>query len=206
MINSTRGQRRASEATDSETKIALLDAGRACVREHGLGRTTSRLIARTAGANLGAITYYFGSKDDLLAEALFGELSTRLIPVMETLEGTDPAPSRLLSAVQDLVAEFESSAEDVPVYLNALMSSIEPGPLAERAHELLSDLRGRLASVIDQLKAEDVIPHWVDPDAMASLLIAAAHGIALHTQLDPEGSTAAHLAGQLAGLLLAVSN
>ena len=205
MTDPVKEQRRASESSDSETRLALLAAGRDCVREHGLAKTTSRLIAGAAGVNLGAITYYFGSKDDLLAEALFGELSARLAPVMDMLESDDPAPSRLLRAVQELIAEFENSAQDVPVYLNALVLSTEPGPLADRARALLSDLRERLASVIIQLKDEGLIAAWVDPGPMASLLIAAGNGIALQTQLDPEGSTAAELAGQLAGLLLAAS-
>ena len=73
------------------------------------------------------------------------------------------------------------------------------------AQALLSDLRERLGSVIQQLKADGVISSWVEPDAMAALLIAAGNGIALQTQLDPEGATAAQLAGQLSGLLLAAS-
>lgn len=205
MNDATTGQRRASRPSDSETRLALLAAGRDCVREHGLAKTTSRLIAGAAGVNLGSITYYFGSKEALLAEALFGELSTRITPVMATLEGDDPAPNRLLSAVQELIAEFESSAQDVPVYLNALLLSTEPGPLADRAQALLSDLHERLASVIARLKADGVIAAWVQPDAMASLLLAAGNGVALQTQLDPEGPTAAEIAGQLAGLLLAAS-
>ena len=175
------------------------------MREYGLAKTTRRLIAGAADVNLGSITYYFGSKEDLLAEALFGELSARLAPVLDTLESDDPAPGRLLGAVQDLIVEFEKSAPDVPVYLNALVLSTEPGPLADRARTLLSDLHARLASVIGQLKADGVIAEWVEPEAMASLLIATGNGIALQTQLDPEGATAAQLAAQLAGLLLAAS-
>ncbi|MEO6629582.1 MAG: TetR/AcrR family transcriptional regulator [Aquihabitans sp.] len=205
MNDTTSGRRRTSGQSDSASRLALLAAGRECVRTHGLAKTTSRLIAGAAGVNLGSITYYFGSKDALLAEALFGELSTRLAPVMDTLEGDDPAASRLLGAVQELIAEFEASAHDVPVYLNALVLSTEPGLLAERARALLSDLQQRLATVIARLATDGVIARWVDPQAMASLLLAAANGIALQTQLDPDGPTAAELAGQLAGLLLAAA-
>ena len=205
MSEGTRRQRRASGPSDAAARLALLAAGRSCVRDHGLAKATSRLIAGTADVNLGAITYYFGSKDDLLAEALFGELSARIEPVMATLEGNDPAPGRLLRAVQELITEFERSAPDVPVYLNALVHSTEPGPLADRARTLLSDLHDRLAAVIAQLKADGVIAGWVDPPVMASLLVATGNGIALQTQLDPEGPSAAQLAAQLSGLLLAAS-
>lgn len=36
---------------------------------HGFDATTTRMIAQAASMNLGAIPYYFGSKDDLYAEA-----------------------------------------------------------------------------------------------------------------------------------------
>lgn len=36
---------------------------------HGFDATTTRMIAQASGMNLGAIPYYFGSKDDLYAEA-----------------------------------------------------------------------------------------------------------------------------------------
>lgn len=36
---------------------------------HGFDGTTTRMIAQAAGMNLGAIPYYFGSKDDLYIEA-----------------------------------------------------------------------------------------------------------------------------------------
>ena len=206
MNESERGQRRARATTESDARSALLDAGRACVREHGVAKTTSRLIATTARVNLGAITYYFGSKDELLAEALFGELTARLTPVMENLEDSEsPAATRLLSAVQELIAEFERSADEVPVYLNALMLSTEPGPLGERANVMLAELNAKLAEVIAELKREGVIAAWVEPEAMASLLIASGNGIALHSQLNPRGASVPALAGQLAGLLLAAS-
>lgn len=206
MNQSPRGQRRAQATTGSDTRRALLEAGRACVREHGLAKTTSRLIAARADANLGAITYYFGSKDELLAEALFGELTARLAPVIELLEESDePATTRLLSAVRELTAEFDRSIQEVPVYLNALMLSTQPGPLAERSNATLADLKAKLGAVIDQLRADGVIASWVEPNAMASLLIAIANGIALQSQLDPDGPTVSDLAAQLASLLLVAS-
>jgi hypothetical protein len=50
-----------------------------------------------------------------------------------------------------------------------------------------------------------VVPAWVDPPAMAALVMAVANGIALQTRLDPSGPGHEALAGQFAGLLLAAS-
>ncbi|NOX29926.1 MAG: TetR/AcrR family transcriptional regulator [Actinobacteria bacterium] len=204
MNNSTRAQRRATSPDGSDTRLALLVATRDCVREHGAAGATSRLIVEKAGANLGAITYYFGSKDQLVDEALFGELRSRLDPVMVGLESQGPAPARLLN-VQQLVVEFEKSADDVPIYLSALMHSAEAGATDNRGREVITKLRERLSVVIAQLKEEGVVATWVAPAAMASLLVAAANGIALQSRLDPEGPKLVELASQLASLLLAAS-
>ena len=73
-------------SSGTSTRQDLLDAARECVRTHGLAGTTSREITTTAGANLAAITYHFGSKDELIAEALFGELERRIQPALAMLE------------------------------------------------------------------------------------------------------------------------
>ena len=44
---------------------------------------------------------------------------------------------------------------------------------------------------------------WVDPPAMATLLIAVANGLVLQVTVDRFGSSMPELAGQFAGLLLA---
>lgn len=205
MNSKTTAQRRSKTDSDASTRSALLAAARNCVGEHGIAQTTSRLIAASAGANLGAITYYFGSKDDLIGEALFGELERRLAPVMSVLETDSPAPARLLSAVQELTIEFERSDDDVPVFLNALLLSTQAGPVGDRGRRLVAEFRSRLAAVIHQLVGDGVIATWVKPDPMASLLISAANGIALQTRLEPGGAGVTDMVGQLAGLLLAAS-
>ena len=85
------------------------------------------------------------------------------------------------------------------------MSSTRPGPLAERSRALFLELRSQLTQVIAQLKLDGAIAGWVDPAAMAWLLIATANGVAFHSQLDPQGAAVPEIAGQLGGLLVAAS-
>src|SRR6476646_6502099 len=108
-MNHSVDQRRARGTGSSDTRDDLLRAACACVREQGLAGTTSRQIAAEAGANLAAITYHFGSKDELIAEALFGEIERRVRPALAVL-ATEGEPAQLmLLAVQELMAAFERS-------------------------------------------------------------------------------------------------
>src|SRR5688572_13920940 len=54
--------------TTLSTKEALLDAAETLLAQHGVAGASARDITKEAGANLGAINYHFGSKDNLVME------------------------------------------------------------------------------------------------------------------------------------------
>lgn len=53
-----------------DTKTALLEAAGDLFATHGYGSTSIRMIAERAGANVAAINYHFGGKENLYAESL----------------------------------------------------------------------------------------------------------------------------------------
>ena len=185
------------------TRERLLVAARTCLAVGGLASTTSRQIAREADANLGAITYYFGSKEELVAEALAGALREWLAPALEVLgrEG-DPA-ERTVLAIQTLVAAFEAHRDAAPLFLEAVVQAPRLPSLHRRLLDLWRDARGLLGAQMIDMGDRGLLPQWVDPEAMASLFIAVATGLVTQTTVDPEGSDLPAMAAQFGGLLLA---
>ena len=57
------------------TKDKILDAAEALFMEHGFEATSLRAITATAGVNLAAVNYHFGSKEELFQSSAAG--STR---------------------------------------------------------------------------------------------------------------------------------
>jgi AcrR family transcriptional regulator len=198
--------RRRAAPGSPDTRRQLLDAARRCVREKGLAGATSREITAAAGANLAAITYHFGSKDDLLAEALFEEIVRRVEPALAHLEAQADPVAGMLDAVRELLAEFERAKRDTLVYLEALLVAARDARYRRRALELHRAVGRRLTDLIIRLREDAIVPTWVDPKAMAALVLAVANGIALQTQLDPSGPGHDALAGQFAGLLVAAAD
>jgi AcrR family transcriptional regulator len=188
--------------TDPRTQ--LVDATWAQIRVGGLSSATSRAITAAAGANLGAITYYFGSKDTLIAEALVGRIEALIDPALQmlTTDGLEPA-SRVLGAAARLQASLEWSADDAPGYLEAILQSRHGGPLGDAVRHLFAELRGALAVQMTDLKAGGYLPDWVEPDAMAGLLLAVAQGVVGQTIADPAGPGHGQMADQFVKLLLA---
>jgi AcrR family transcriptional regulator len=186
-----------------DTRSALLEAARHCVRQNGLAGATSRQITARAGANLAAITYHFGSKDQLVTEALFEELQWFCQPALDALAGPGAPAELMLGVIQQLLAQFERSKDEAPVYLEALLMAARRPEAQDQARRLYSAIGDQLAGVIADLVDQGLIPAWVGPTAMSSLIMAVANGIVLQTQLDPAGPDAVAMVTQFAGLLLA---
>ena len=186
----------------NETPTALKAAVRRCVAAHGLAATTSRQIAAEAGANLAAITYHFGSKDDLVAEALLEGFRAWLQPTIDILGGDGDPTARMLAAVQSLVGTLDAHRDEAAAYLQALAHAPAADPLRAGIVGLWADLRALLAADIAAVQAAGELDGWIDPATMAGVLIAVANGFVVLAVVDEEGPPVPDMAAQLAGLLL----
>ena len=187
----------------TETRQRLLEAARHCLADKGLAQTTSRHIAGAAGANLASITYHFGSKDELVAAALLEGLQEWLAPTIDVLAGDGDPVARTTVAIQTLIATFDQRRADAPAYLEALLQAPRMEPLRRALLSLWSDLRRLLADQMEQMQRDGLLPQWVQPEAMASLFIAVANGLAVQVTIDDDGPGLTQMAGQFGGLLLA---
>ena len=201
-MTTTAGPQRRAASDTGAARARLLDATCQLIASEGIGAATSRRITDLAGENLASITYYFGSKHALVAEALVAEVERLVEPAMRALEGDGDPVHRLMGAITDLLRTFAGESERAPAYLAAL---VEAARGAGRGAEVIDRLRSRLAAVVTQLVADGAAPRWVDPDAMAALIIATANGIAMQMCVDPDGPSAEAQAAQLASLFVAAA-
>jgi AcrR family transcriptional regulator len=193
----------AARATGAATRAALVDATLACLAERGPTGTTSRAIAGRAGANLAAITYHFGSKEALVAEALLTSVRGWLEPVLSVLRSDDEPTSRTVRAVAALQSSLADARAAVPLHLGALTTAAHNPALRHGLDELLAEVHRLLAGQIAEQVASGYLPPWVEPDAMAHLLVALADGIALHAVLQPDAVDPDAVVAQALALLLA---
>jgi AcrR family transcriptional regulator len=186
----------------TDTATRLLAATRACIVEGGIEAATSREIAAAAGTNLQAITYHFGSKDRLVARALVETVREWVSPAIAVMRDPGDPATQMLAAVQALSAHFDQRRADAPALLEALVAAPRLPELRTAVLDLWAGLRAELAGHIGALKAEGHLADWVEPNAMATLLIAVANGLVLQVTVDRLGPTMPELAAQFAGLLL----
>jgi hypothetical protein len=73
----------------------------------------------------------------------------------------------------------------------------------DRIEELFRRVRDALAEQMTDQQMGGLLPSWVDPRAMAGLLLAVAEGVVLQTAVDPGGPDHRTMAAQFAQLLIA---
>jgi AcrR family transcriptional regulator len=142
------------------TRDRLLNAALTVVESAGVAGATSRQIATAAGTNLQAITYHFGSKDELVAQALVGAVRDWVEPARAALRGLadDPA-GHLVRAVWELQTTLAEALPRVPAYIEALAMVPRSEPFRQQIRSLLGQLRAELA---DALPAAGRIPGLLD--------------------------------------------
>jgi AcrR family transcriptional regulator len=135
----------AGDGNDAGTAEALLDAARPLFARAGYAGTSVRAITAAAGANLGAITYHYGSKRELYERVL----EQLLVPLADRIEAVVAGGGSVLDRVGAVVrAYFDYLAEqpDVPrLLLQELSMGSGPGDVVARP---LKRVHGALTALI----------------------------------------------------------
>ena len=185
-------------ARGAGTKERLLEAARAELLEGGLAAATSRAITSRAGANLAAVTYHFGSKDALVAEAAIGLARQLLEPIRALLTDSSLDPgARLDLAANSLLEALDAVGPQGAALLAAVVEAARLPRVADLLGELASEFRSEIATRTEQERAAGLLPDWVDGPAMAALLIAVMQGVLVQLLVDPDGPSPSRIAGQL---------
>ena len=184
------------------TRDRLVTATREAIRDLGLPAATAREITGRASANLAAIPYYFGTKEALVTEALVAEARELLAPVWELLGADRPPIERATGAVVMLNELFDQARDDVSVYLAALATAPHSPDVQAGLGDLWNELRSRLAADIAAQSTAGQLPAWVEPSAMAALILAVVNGVVISSVIDPGGPDHRAVAGQFLALLM----
>jgi AcrR family transcriptional regulator len=150
------------------TAAALVDAGRILFGRHGYDGTSVRSLTRLAGANLGAVTYHFGSKEALYSAVLASGLEPLAAGVSEIAGQPGQAMDRVEWVVR-LCCDYLGENRDVP---RLIMRHLAGGAtLPEPAGTALERILSALAGVIEDGQSTGSI-RPADPELLAISVLA----------------------------------
>lgn len=177
-----------------ETRARIIAAAYKVLAEKGYDATTLREISREAEAAPGLVHYYFGGKDQLLAEVL-NVMSERYTEATARLS-QQVAPDQFMEAAlaQPLAREPDWYRLRYELFALGLHNPL----LAPKVRDLLTSGREAIAKAIalsGALAQDDTHKQF----ALASLLLAVFDGLALQKIMDPtvDLDTAYRLLAQL---------
>lgn len=145
------------------TAAALVQVARALFAQHGFEGTSVRAITSAADANLGAITYHFGSKAALYETVLRSVIG----PSSERIAAAAARPGSPVQRVEAIVRslfDYLYENPDLPSLMMQLLVSARPIP--ESALQAMQANIGHLARVISEGQSQGSIRPG-DPQLMA---------------------------------------
>jgi AcrR family transcriptional regulator len=168
---------------------------RESVAHRGVAASTFDHVAREAGVSRGLLHYYFGTKEQLLAEVVRRDGELRMALLDEQLAGAHTADDVL----QRLVANMREIVDQQP---QLIVLGHELFTLSRRNEDiapifagLLAGLRAQLAALLRAKADEGVLHLAATPDEVADVLFAIGDGMAYRMIAEPDrdwsGPTAA---------------
>lgn len=194
-------------ATDAQgeagdTRLALLAAGRSLFAARGYDGASVRALTEAAGANLGAITYHFGSKRAFYEEVL----REAVLPLARRVEAVTRAEGSPLDRCAEVVRAYADHLADTPDLPHLLLQEIAAGkPPPEPVASVFRRVAGAVAGVIHEGQHAGVVREG-DPLLLTLSLVsqpiyltlvrrAVAHVMGVDPLgPDTRGDTAAHMA------------
>jgi AcrR family transcriptional regulator len=159
----------------------LLAAAVEVIAERGVAATRISDVAERAGTSSPAVLYWFGSKEELLGEALTWEEERFYSEMTERLAEGLPAPERLA-----LLIESSSAGGEWTLWVEFWARALRGGGAARTRGELDRRWRGAIAEIVREGQLDGDFADC-DPDQVAATLAALLDGLAVQVSLkDPE--------------------
>ena len=155
-------------ASPRATPSQLLEAARDLFADRGYDGASIRAITDRAGANLGSVTYHFGTKEALYHRVI----ETFLAPLRERVVAAAGTDGRPLDRIEAIVrAAFDHYAED-PAMPRLILQQIASGrPAPPPARAWIRQALGILGDLVRAGQADGSIRKG-DPRFMALMTIA----------------------------------
>ncbi|WP_224242516.1 TetR/AcrR family transcriptional regulator [Hyalangium gracile] len=142
-------------------RLRILEAAITCVERAGLEATGIREIAREAGVNSAAINYYFGSKDDLIAQVLESTLEQAFGEILSDFDTQRASGLEEKAALAKVLEDYLVHATRFPRIAHAhlrdaLVKQSYEGQAVKRLNAFLTELVPRIAPAVPHLSGEEL--------------------------------------------------
>jgi AcrR family transcriptional regulator len=177
-----------SEATKSlagEKPQRIVEAMRRSVARRGAAGSTFDHVAREAGVSRGLLHYYFGTKEQLLVEAVRRECEVRMDMLERQLAGARTADDFINLMARNLQETVSSEPDFVTLVFELFSLSRRNDEIAIEYAELLRRTREQVAELLAGAQEQGVLQLHAEAEVVAEILFSLADGFALRMLSEP---------------------
>jgi AcrR family transcriptional regulator len=171
---------------EGEKARRIVEAMRRSVARRGTAGSTFDHVAREAGVSRGLLHYYFGTKEQLLVEAVRRECEVRMELLEQRLAGARTADDIIGLMAQNLQETVREDPDFVTLMFELFTLSRRNEDIAVEYAELMRRTRGQVADMLAIAQRDGVVRLHAEPDTVAEVLFALADGFALRMLTEPE--------------------
>jgi AcrR family transcriptional regulator len=159
---------------------------RRSVATRGTVGSTFDHVAREAGVSRGLLHYYFGTKEQLLVEAVRRDCELRLQTLKSQLSRAQSADDFIDLMAQNLTRTVREEPELITLVFELFSLSRRNADIAVEYAELMRATREQVAGMLDAGQREGILRLHAEPEAVAEILFSLGDGLALRMLTEPE--------------------
>jgi AcrR family transcriptional regulator len=188
-----------ARSLSGEKAQRIVEAMRSSVARRGTAGSTFDHVSREAGVSRGLLHYYFGTKEQLLVEAVRRDCELRMELLERRLASAQSAEDYIDLMAQNLQETVHEEPEFVTLVFELFTLSRRNEDIAAEYAGLMQRMRGQVAAMLAVAQREGILRLHAEPEAVAEILFSLADGLALRMLAEPDRDfTATVQAGILA--------
>jgi AcrR family transcriptional regulator len=164
----------------------IVEAMRRSVARRGTAGSTFDHVSREAGVSRGLLHYYFGTKEQLLVEAVRRDCELRMELLERRLASAKSAEDYIDLMAQNLQETVRDEPEFVTLVFELFTLSRRNEDIAAEYAGLMQRMRGQVAAMLDVAQRDGILRLHAEPEAVAEILFSLADGLALRMLAEPD--------------------
>ncbi|HTA06649.1 MAG TPA: TetR/AcrR family transcriptional regulator [Solirubrobacteraceae bacterium] len=164
----------------------IVEAMRRSVARRGTAGSTFDHVSREAGVSRGLLHYYFGTKEQLLVEAVRRDCELRMEVLEHQLATAQTADDYIDLMAQNLQETVHDDPDFVTLVFELFMLSRRNDDIAAEYGGLMRRMRERVAAMLAAAQGEGILRLHAEPEAVADVLFSLGDGLALRMLAEPD--------------------
>ncbi|HEX3432497.1 MAG TPA: TetR/AcrR family transcriptional regulator [Solirubrobacteraceae bacterium] len=176
----------AGRSLSGEKAQRIVEAMRSSVARRGTAGATFDHVSREAGVSRGLLHYYFGTKEQLLVEAVRRDCELRMERLEHKLATAQTADDYIDLMAQNLQETVHDDPDFVTLVFELFTLSRRNDDIAAEYAGLMRRTREQVAAMLAVAQRDGILHLHAEPEAIAEILFSLGDGFALRMLAEPE--------------------